>query len=83
MPVSVQICLIFLSMVMFIIVLKFISKRYMRIEISILWIISSISVFFVAVFEEKADQIACFFKVEYPPSLFFALAISFIILFFN
>lgn len=80
MPFSVQICLIFLSIIMLLIVLKFISKRYMRIEISILWIILSISIFLVAIFEEKADQIACFFKVEYPPALFFALAISFIIL---
>jgi hypothetical protein len=49
----------------------------MRIEHSILWLMVSMILIFITVWQELADQIAFSVGIDYPPSLYFVIAIIF------
>jgi hypothetical protein len=77
MPLKGKIILFALGLVVFFFVLNLIIKRRLRIEHSILWLVVSLVIILMTVWQGLADRIAHLVGIDYPPSLFFAVAIFF------
>jgi hypothetical protein len=77
MPLKAKAVLFALSLVLFCFVLSLIVKRRMRIEHSLLWLAVSLILMALTVWQPIADRAAYFVGIDYPPSLFFAVAIIF------
>jgi len=69
-----------LSLILFIVVLNLIRKKRIRIEYSLLWLNVSLIIVLVSVWSDLADQVAYLIGIDYPPALFFLIAIIFFIL---
>jgi hypothetical protein len=80
MPLKGKIILFSLSLILFIFVINLIIKRRMRIEHSILWLFVGLILTVMSFWQGLADKIAFLVGIEYPPSLFFAVAIFFALL---
>ena len=80
MPLKGKIILFALSLMLFMFVLNLIIKRRMRIEHSILWLLVALVLTVMSFWQGLADNIAFLVGIEYPPSLFFAIAIFFALL---
>jgi len=77
MPLKAQLVIIFLSFSLLLFVLNLIRKRHLKIEHSIIWLAVSVTILVAAIWQNLADQVALFVGIEYPPALFFAMAIFF------
>lgn len=77
MPLKSKIIVFALSLILFIFVFRLITKRKMRIEHSILWLIVSLVLIAMTLWQRLADQIAHLVGIDYPPSLYFTIAIIF------
>lgn len=77
MPLKAKIILFALSFFLFLFVLNLIIKRRLRIEHSLLWIVVSLLLIVMTIWQSLADKIAYLVGIDYPPSLFFAVAIFF------
>ena len=80
MDIKARIIIILLSISLFLFVLNLIRKRKMRIEYSILWFLIGLIILLVSIWQNMADQISFLIGIEYPPALFFLIAIFFVIL---
>lgn len=72
-----KVIIMLLSISLFFFVLNLIRKRRMKIEYSILWIITSSTALFISIMEKLADQIAARLSIDYPPALYFSIAFFF------
>ena len=80
MPLKARIIIAIISFFVFFMVLNLIRKGRMKIEYSLLWLSVSIIIVFISIWYNIGDQIAYFIGIDYPPALFFLIAIVFIIL---
>ena len=80
MPLKARIIIAILSFLLFFFVLNKIRKRRMGIEYSILWLTVSLVILVTSIWQNLGDQIAYFIGIDYPPALFFLIAIFFLIL---
>ena len=80
MSLKAKIIVFGLSLILFIFVFRLILKRRMKIEHSILWLVVSLVLISITLWQELADQIAYLFGIDYPPSLYFVVAIFFALL---
>lgn len=80
MPLKAKIILFVLSLFLFLYVFNLIIKRRLRIEHSLLWLLVSSVLIIMTLWQGVADKIAYLIGIEYPPSLFFAIAIFFALL---
>lgn len=75
-----KVFLISLSLGLLILILHLVRKRQLKIEHSILWLVISSVIFITVVWQDLADRLAYMIGIDYPPALFFVLAIFFGIL---
>lgn len=80
MPLKGKIILFAFSVMLLLFVLNLIIKRRMRIEHSILWLVVGLILTVMSMWQGLADRIAFLVGIDYPPSLFFAIAIFFALL---
>jgi len=80
MPLKARIIIAVLSFLLFSFVLNLIRKRRMGIEYSILWLSVSSVILITSIWQNIGDRIAHFIGIDYPPALFFLIAIFFLIL---
>jgi hypothetical protein len=80
MPLKGRIIVACISFFLFFFVLNFIRKRRMKIEYSILWLSVCSIILIVSIWQSLGDQIAYFIGIDYPPALFFLIAIVFLVL---
>ncbi len=80
MPLKARILIAVLGFLLFFFVLNLIRKRRMRIEYSILWLVISSFILVVSIWQNLGDRFARFIGIDYPPALFFLIAIFFLIL---
>jgi hypothetical protein len=80
MPLKARFIIAVLSFLLFFFVLNLIRRRRMRIEYSILWLVISFIILVMSVWQNLGDSLARWIGVDYPPALFFFIAIFFIIL---
>jgi len=79
MPLKARILIAVLSFLLFFFVLNLIRKRRMRIEYSILWLVISSFILIMSIWSDLGDRFARFMGIDYPPALFFLIAIFFLI----
>ena len=77
MPLKARLFLLLLSLGMFVFILQLIRKRRLKIEHSILWLVVSILMIVLSIWQSFTDQIALAIGIDYPPALYFAVAIIF------
>ena len=80
MPLKGRIIVAILTFFLFVIVLNLIRKRRMKIEYSILWLSVSFIILLMSIWQDLGDRIAHFMGIDYPPALFFLVAIVFVLL---
>ncbi len=80
MPLNARIIIGVADFILLFFVLNGIRRRRIGIEYSILWLIVSLLIGVLIIFRGLGDRIAYFLGIEYPPALFFFVAIFFIIL---
>ncbi len=80
MPLKARFIIAVLSFLLFSFVLNLIRKRKMRIEYSILWLAISFMILVMSIWQNLGDGLARWVGVDYPPALFFFIAIFFLIL---
>ena len=80
MPLKARIIIAVLSFLLFFFVLNKIRRRSLSIEYSILWLVVSSIILIISIWQNLGDQIAYFIGIDYPPALFFLIAILFLIL---
>jgi hypothetical protein len=80
MPLKARILIACLSFFLFFFVLNLIRKRRLRIEYSILWLIISSVILVTSIWQSMGDRVARFIGIDYPPALFFLIAIIILIL---
>ncbi|MCJ7813529.1 DUF2304 domain-containing protein [bacterium] len=80
MPLKGRIIVAIITFFLFFIVLNLIRKRRMKIEYSILWLGVSLIIFVMSIWQGLGDRIAYFMGIDYPPALFFLVAVVFILL---
>ncbi|NOY76626.1 MAG: DUF2304 domain-containing protein [Calditrichaeota bacterium] len=77
MPLKARLFLLLLSLGMFVFILQLIRGRRLKIEHSILWLTVSVLMIILSVWQGFTDQIARAIGIDYPPALYFAIAIVF------
>ncbi len=80
MPVKAKVILFLLSLLLFLFVLNLVTKRRLRIEHSLLWLVVSSILIIMTIWQGMADELAHLVGIDYPPSLYFAIAIFFALL---
>jgi hypothetical protein len=80
MPLKARCIIAVLSFLLFFFVLNLIRKRRMRIEYSLLWLVISSIILVMSIWSDLGDRLARWVGVDYPPALFFFIAIFFLIL---
>ena len=77
MPLKARLFLLLLSLGMFVFILQLIRGRRLKIEHSVLWLTVSMIMIVLSVWQGFTDQIARAIGIDYPPALYFAVAIVF------
>ncbi len=80
MPLKGRIIVAIITFFLFVVVLNLIRKRRMKIEYSILWLGVSFIILLMSIWQDLGDRIAHFMGIDYPPALFFLVAIVFVLL---
>lgn len=80
MPLKAKIILFALSAALFLFVLNLIIKRRLKIEHSLMWLGVSVTLLVMTSWQDVADRFAFFLGIDYPPALFFSIAIFFSLL---
>lgn len=80
MPLKGRIIVAIIAFFLFFIVLNLIRKRKMKIEYSLLWLGVSLIILIMSIWQGLGDRIAFSIGIDYPPALFFLVAIVFVLL---
>ncbi len=80
MPLKGRIIVAIIAFFLFFVVLNLIRKRRMKIEYSLLWLAVSLIILIMSIWQGLGDRMAYSIGIEYPPALFFLVAIVFVLL---
>jgi hypothetical protein len=75
-----RILIFLISLVLLLFIVVFIRRRKLQIKYSVLWLLTGFVLLFLTSWIELADQISGYLGVSHSPSLYFFLAIVFLLL---